>query len=77
MDSDDIMYDSGRNLMHQTNGEIIIRENAEVTQHDPEFKNADEGDDKEHLETPHRPILAVNVVRIKCSYLSEKRCTLR
>ena len=45
MDSYDTMDDSGRNLMHQTNDEICIVENAKVTQHDPDFKNADVGDD--------------------------------
>ena len=30
--------DSGRNLMHQTNDEICIGENAKVTQHDPDFR---------------------------------------
>ena len=45
--------------MHQTNGKICIRENAKVTQHDPEFENVNEGDDEEHLESPRRPILAI------------------
>ena len=49
--------------MHQTNDEIRIVENTKVTQHDPDFENADEGDDEEHLEGPHRPILAVNIAK--------------
>ena len=61
MDIDDTMDDSGQNMMHQTNDKICIGENAKVAQHDPNFENADEGDDEEHLEAPHRPILAVNV----------------
>ena len=61
MDSDDTTDDSGRNLMHQTNDEICIRENAKVTQHDTKFKNADEGEYEEHLEAKHSPILAVNI----------------
>ena len=60
MDSDEKTDDSGRNLMHQTNDKICIGENAQVTQHDPESKNAN---DKEHFEAPHRPILDVNVVK--------------
>ena len=31
--------------MHQIDGEIRIGENTKVTQHDPYFKNANEGDD--------------------------------
>ena len=42
--------------MHQTNDEIFIRENAKVTQHDPEFENTN---DEEHLETHRSPILDV------------------
>ena len=45
------------------NDEICIRENAKVNQHDRYFENADVGDDEEHLEAPHRPILAVNVAK--------------
>ena len=63
MDSDDTMDDSGRNLMHQTNDEVRIGENAKVTQHDPDSKNSDVGDDEEHLEAPHHPILSVNVTK--------------
>ena len=37
MDSDDTTDDRGWNLMHQTNDKIRIRENAKVTQNDPEF----------------------------------------
>ena len=62
MDSDDTKNDSGHNLMHQTNDKIRIGENAKVTQHDPEFENADESGDEEHIESPHFLILAVNVV---------------
>ena len=47
--------------MHKENDEIRIRENAKVTRHDPDFENADVGDDEEHLESPNRPILAVNL----------------
>ena len=63
MDSDDTTDDTVRNLTHQTNDKICIKENAKVTQHDPYFKNADEGDDEEHLEAPHLPILFVNVAK--------------
>ena len=49
--------------MHQTNDEICIGENAEVTQHDPDFENADVGDDQYHLEALHCPIIAVNVAK--------------
>ena len=61
MYSDDTTYDSGWNLMHQTNDWICIRENAKVTQHDPYFENANVGDDEEHIEAHNCPILAVNV----------------
>ena len=61
MDSDDTTDGSGHNLMHQTNDTICIRENVKVIQHDPDFENSDEGDDEEHLDAPHFPILAVNV----------------
>ena len=37
MDSNDTTDDSGWNLMYQTNDEIHIRENAKVTQYDPDF----------------------------------------
>ena len=60
MDIYDTTDDSGRILMHQTNDAIRIGENAKVNQHDPDFKNADVGDDEEHLESPHRPILSAN-----------------
>ena len=60
MDSDDTKNDGGRNLMHQTSDEIRIGENVKVTQHDPYFKNANVGDDAEHLKAPHCPILAIN-----------------
>ena len=63
MDICDTTNDSGRNLMHQTNDKICIGENAKVTQHDPDFENTDEGDDEEHLEAPHHPILAVNFAK--------------
>ena len=52
---------NGRNLMHQTNDEIRIRENAKSTQHDPDFENFDVGDDEENCEATTCPILAVNV----------------
>ena len=61
MDSDDTTDDSGWNLMHQTNNEIRIRENAKVTQHYPYFEKFDEGDDEEYIEALHCNILAVNV----------------
>ena len=61
MDSDETADDSGRNLMHQTNDEICIGENAKVTQHYPYFQNFDVGDDEENIEAPHRPILDVNI----------------
>ena len=63
MDSDKKTDGSGRNLTHQKNDEICIGENAKVTQHDPEFENADEGDNEEHLESPHIPILDVNFTK--------------
>ena len=49
--------------MHQTNDEIRIGENAKVTQHDPYFENYIVGDDEDHLEAPHLPIIAVNVAK--------------
>ena len=61
MDSDDTTDDSGRNLMHKQNDAIRIGKNTEVTQHDPDFENENVGDDEEHLEAPHCPILVVNV----------------
>ena len=61
MDSDDTTDDSGRYLMHQTNDDIRIGENAKVTQHDPYFENFDVVDDEENIESHHHPILAVNV----------------
>ena len=63
MDSDDTTDGSGRNLMHQTNDEICIRENGKVTQHDTYFEKSDLGDDEEHLEASHCPILSVNVTK--------------
>ena len=63
MDSDDTTDDSSWNLMFQTIEEIRIGENTKVTQHDPDFENADEGDDEEHIEGPHRPILAINIAK--------------
>ena len=62
-DSNDTMNDSSRNLMHETNDNICIRENAKITQHDTEFENSDEVDYEKHLESPHHPIIAVNVVK--------------
>ena len=61
MDSDNTTDDSGRNLMHQTNDEICIGENSKVTQHYPEFKNANY---EEHLESPPHTILAVNAIQM-------------
>ena len=49
--------------MHQTNDEIRIGENAEVTQHDWDFKDTNVGDDGEHLEAPHILILAINIAK--------------
>ena len=63
MDSVDTPDDIGQNLMHQTNDQIRIRENSKVTQHDLDFENADVDDDEEHLEAPHRHILAINVAK--------------
>ena len=60
MDSNDTMYDSSRNLMHQTDDEIHIGENAKITQHYLDIENADVGDDEEHLEATHLPIIYVN-----------------
>ena len=40
-DSNDTMNDGSRNLMHETNDNICIRENAKITQHDTEFENSD------------------------------------
>ena len=42
----------------------MYQRNAKVTQHDPDFENANVGDDEEHLEALHRPILTVNVAKI-------------
>ena len=61
MYSDDTTDEIGRNLMHQTNDEINIRENAKVTQHDQYFENYDVGDYEEHIEAPRRTIIDVNV----------------
>ena len=72
MDSDDKKDDSGRNLMHKTNDEIRIGENAKVAQHDPEFENADVGDDEEHLEAPYLPILALNFAKNNALILQSK-----
>ena len=63
IDIADTTDDSGRNLMHQTNDEIHIRENAKFTQRDPDFENSDVGHDEEHLEAPGFTILAVNVAK--------------
>ena len=49
MDSFDTMDEIGRNLMYQTNYDIRIGENDKVNQHDPDFENANKGDDEEHL----------------------------
>ena len=69
----DTTYDSGRNLMHQTNDEICIGENAKATQYDPEFENAN---NEEHLEAPNFPILAVNAVKNNARIFRTK-CTRR
>ena len=58
--------------MHQTNDDIRIGENTKFNQHDPEFKNTDEGDDEEHLKLPHYPIIAVNVVKTMLLFVIEK-----
>ena len=63
MDINDTTDDRGWNLMHKKNDEICIGEDPKVTQHDPDFENSNEGDDEEHLEAPHLPILAVNVAK--------------
>ena len=63
MDIDDKNDDSGRNLMHRTNDEIRIGENAKVTQHDIGFKDDDEGNNEYHIESTHPPILAVNITK--------------
>ena len=63
MDSVETTDDCGQNLIHQTDDAICIRENAKVTQHDPDFGNANVGGDEEHLEAPHCPILAINVTK--------------
>ena len=63
MDSNDTTDEISRNLKHQANYEIRIGENAKVTQHYPDLKNAFEGDDEEHLESPHLPILSVNLAK--------------
>ena len=47
--------------MHQTNDKICIGENAKVTQHDSDFENSNVGDDENHLEAYHCPIIAVDV----------------
>ena len=38
-----------------------IGENAKVTQHDPDYENADEGDNEENLKAPHCTLLDANV----------------
>ena len=58
--------------MHQTNDKIRIGENAKFTQHDPYLDNANECDDEEHLEAPHRPILSVNVANKNSSIRHSK-----
>ena len=63
MNSDDTTDDSGWNLVHQTNDKIRIVQNTKVNQHDPDFENADEDYDEDHLEAPRRPILALNVAK--------------
>ena len=63
MNINDTTDDSCQYLMHQTNDEIRIGENDKVTQHDPDFENADEGDDEDNLEAPRHPIIAVNFAK--------------
>ena len=41
--------------------EICTGGNLKITQHDPGFENANEGDNGEHLESTHFPPLALNV----------------
>ena len=68
MDSNNTTDDSGWKLMHQINEKIPIGKNTKFTQHDPNFENAN---DEEHLESLHRPILAVNSVKNDCICQSE------
>ena len=72
MDSDDTMDDRARHLMHKTNDEIRIGENAKVTQHYRYFEDANVCDDEDHLEAPHRPILAVNFVKTIIVFVREE-----
>ena len=41
----------------------MYQRNAKVTQHDTDFENNAVGDDEEHLEAPHCPILDINVAK--------------
>ena len=41
----------------------MYQRNAKVTQHDTDFENDAVGDDEEHLEAPHCPILDINVAK--------------
>ena len=72
MDSVDTLDDIGRNLTHQTNDEICIGENAKVTQHNPDTKHSDVGDDKENIESPYCLILDVNVAKNNACILQRK-----
>ena len=47
------MDDNSQNLMHQTNDEIRIRENAKVTQHNQDLKNSNVVNDEDHLQAHH------------------------
>ena len=51
---------------------FVPGKNAKVTLHDPDFEKAIEGDDEEHLEAPHRPVLAVNVANNNACILLSK-----
>ena len=75
MDNDDTTYDSSSNLMHLTNEKKGIEENAKGNQHNPDFENADEGDNEEHLVAPHRTIIAVNVTK-KNSFICQNKNVL-
>ena len=76
MDSNNTTDDSGQNLMHQTNDEIRIRENAEVTQHDPDLENNYVGYDEEHIEASHWNILDVKLA-MKNARISQRKNLLK
>ena len=58
--------------MHKKNDEIRIEENSKVTQHDPDFENADEGYDEDNFEAPRPPIIAVNVANDNAKFCQSK-----